>query len=186
MGRATSTDFDESSLAHWYLLRTKVKDELRVSELLRPSVHDVLIPLAQSRTRRRSEVVPIVSALFPGYIFVFCDLSSRLNLLRYTRGVRELVSFGGRPAIVPDGVIAEINILCSTGPVELLGRDFVSGQPVEVVEGPLRNFEGIFERYVSGRERIVILMSAMGAGARVVLPVESAKAARETLGADFR
>jgi hypothetical protein len=43
-----------------------------------------------------------------------------------------------------------------------------------VVEGPFRGFEAIFERYLSGAERIAILLSAIDAeGLRVVLPASA-------------
>jgi hypothetical protein len=39
-----------------------------------------------------------------------------------------------------------------------------------VVDGPFRGFEAIFERYLSGTERVAILLSAVEAsGLRVVL-----------------
>jgi transcription antitermination factor NusG len=46
----------------------------------------------------------------------------------------------------------------------------VQNEPVTVIDGPLREFEGIFERYLSGTERVAILFSMMGAGARAVMP----------------
>ena len=41
---------------------------------------------------------------------------------------------------------------------------------MRVVDGTFCEFEGIFQRRLSGPERVAILLFAMGAGARVVLP----------------
>jgi hypothetical protein len=54
--------------------------------------------------------------------------------------------------------------------VELPVRRLVAGERVVVIDGPFRQFEGIFERHLSGPERVAILLSVMGAGARAVLP----------------
>jgi hypothetical protein len=39
-----------------------------------------------------------------------------------------------------------------------------------VIDGPFRELGGIFEHHVSGTERVAIVFSVMGAGARAVLP----------------
>jgi len=49
-----------------------------------------------------------------------------------------------------------------------------SGDKVRVVEGPFRGFEAIFERYLSGAERVAILLSTIEAsGVRMVLPASA-------------
>ena len=48
-------------------------------------------------------------ALFPHYLFVRADiLADNLPSLAYLPGVRTLVHFGGRPAVVPDAIIAQL------------------------------------------------------------------------------
>lgn len=55
-------------------------------------------------------------------------------------------------------------------PLELPKRMLVPDERVMVIDGPFREFEAIFERYLSGQERVAILFSMMGSGARAVLP----------------
>jgi transcription antitermination factor NusG len=55
-----------------------------------------------------------------------------------------------------------------------LGQDLDGGERVRVVQGPFRGFEAIFERYLSGAERIAILLNAIDSkGLRVVLPASA-------------
>jgi transcriptional antiterminator RfaH len=115
-------------------------------------------------------MVDSVAALFPGYLFASFDVDGEFSRLRYTRGVREIVCFGGQAAVVPDWIVAELKQRCADGPLELLTRRLKAGERVMVIEGPFRQFEGVFERHLSGPERVAILLSAMGAGARAVLP----------------
>jgi hypothetical protein len=46
----------------------------------------------------------------------------------------------------------------------------VPHERVMVIDDPLREFEGILERHLSGLQRVAILFSAMAVGARAVLP----------------
>jgi len=49
-------------------------------------------------------------------------------------------------------------------------QTFGKGERVMVVDGPFRGFEAIFQRYLSGPERVAILLNAVESGGlRVVL-----------------
>jgi transcription antitermination factor NusG len=71
---------------------------------------------------------------------------------------------------VPGWVINELKERCARGPIELPTSALSAGEHVRVTEGAFRDFEGIFERYLSGKERVAILLSAIGGGVRAVLP----------------
>jgi transcription antitermination factor NusG len=71
---------------------------------------------------------------------------------------------------VSEWIIGDLKARCARGPIEIPKRELLTGEPVRVLGGPFREFEGIFERKLSGPERVAILLSALGAGARVVLP----------------
>ncbi|MBF6571119.1 MAG: hypothetical protein IVW54_19820 [Candidatus Binataceae bacterium] len=81
-----------------------------------------------------------------------------------------MVQYGDRPAVVPDRIVQELKARCAGGPIELPRRKFIAGETVRVVGGPFRDFEGIFERDLSGSERVAILLAMLGADTRVVLP----------------
>jgi transcriptional antiterminator RfaH len=115
-------------------------------------------------------MVESVTALFPSYLFALFDLELEYSRLRYTRGVREVVCVGGRPAVVPQWIVSQLKQRCLHGPIELPTRRLIAGERVMVIDGPFRELEGIFERHVSGTERVAILFSVMGVGARAVLP----------------
>ena len=152
----------------WYLIRTKAGEERRAQEQLNRISKDVLRPLIKTRVRRSGRLVESVSPLFPCYLFALLDLAHEWGNVRYTRGVRELVCFGGEPAVVPEPIVHELKERCAIGPLELPTRQLSPGERVRVVDGPLRELEGVFERYLSGPERVAILLSVVG-GARILL-----------------
>jgi transcriptional antiterminator RfaH len=154
----------------WYLLRTKAGEERRAEVQLSRCVADVLAPLMKVRVRRWGRMVESVGPLFPCYLFAKFDLERDYRQVRYAHGVRDLPRFGAEPATVPERVIDELKQRCAGGPVELPKRKLVPDERVKVTDGPFREFEAIFERYLSGQERVAILFSMMGGGARAVLP----------------
>jgi transcriptional antiterminator RfaH len=161
---------DEGGLrTGWYLLRTKAGEERKAEGEISRFPAEVLLPLMKVRVRRWSKMVETVAPLFPCYLFVLFDPERDYTRIRFTRGVRELVCFGSYPALVPKWIIEGLKQRCADGPVELPKRRLSAGESVVVVDGPLRELEGIFEQYLSGAERVAILLMLMG-GTRVVLP----------------
>ncbi|MBV8360628.1 MAG: transcription/translation regulatory transformer protein RfaH [Deltaproteobacteria bacterium] len=154
----------------WYLMRTKAGEERRARDQVSRLIPEVLLPLVRVQVRRWGRMTESVAPLFPSYMFALFDIGREYGRLRYTRGVRQIVRFGEEPAVVPQWIIDELKRRCADGPVELPACRLVAGQHVVVIDGPLRQFEGIFERHLSGPERVAILLSVMGAGARAVLP----------------
>ena len=153
---------------NWYLLRTQAGEEQTARSQVSRLTADVLLPLLKVRVRRRNRMVASVAPLFPGYMFARLDFERAYARLRYTRGLRGMVCFGGQPAVVPEWLIGELKQHCEHGPVELPERMFVPRERVMVIDGPFREFDGIFERYLSGSERVAILFSTMGAGPGLV------------------
>jgi transcriptional antiterminator RfaH len=107
-------------------------------------------------------MVASVAPLFPCYLFARFDFELECARLRYTRGLQGVVCFGDQPAIVPEWLITELKQRCELGPVELPERRLLPGEPVLVVDGPFRDFEGVFDRHLPGTERVAILLRTMG------------------------
>jgi transcription elongation factor/antiterminator RfaH len=157
-------------MAEWYLVRTKAGEERRANEQLFRVADETLLPLMKVSVRRWSKLVEMIVPLFACYLFALFDVERDYNHVRHSRGVQYVVRNGDLPAVVPKWIIAELRARCAEGPIEITRRELLPGEPVRVVRGPFREFEGIFERNLSGSERVAILFSTMGAGARVVLP----------------
>ena len=109
--------------------------------------------------------------LFPGYIFASFDLTASYFEVMHTPGVRGLVSAGNEPLAVKPEIIAELERRCPGGIVEMQRPILRQGQRVEIVEGPMSGLSGIFDRYVSANQRVMIMLETIGGGAlRTNLP----------------
>jgi transcriptional antiterminator RfaH len=154
----------------WYLVRTKAGEERRANDRLSRFVDEAFLPLMKVRVRRWSKLVELIVPLFSCYLFAIFDFERDYNHVRHTSGVQYVVHYGDRPAMVPGWIVRELKERCVGGPIEIRRCELRPGEPVRVVGGPFREFEGIFERNLSGSERVAILFSMMGAGTRVVMP----------------
>ena len=92
--------------ARWYVLYTKPRCERVVSERLRSKGFETYLPaVAVNRSGDTTTTRPF----FPRYLFVRLDPNTdALSSVRWTRGLKHVVRFGEKPAVVPDEVIALI------------------------------------------------------------------------------
>jgi len=158
----------------WYLVRTKPGKERWVRDQLSARLSEVFLPMLKARMPRWGRLTMSIAPLFPCYLFARLDLPSDYFDVKYLAGVNGLVCAGVDPVVVPETIVTEIRARGVDDVVEILEDPFNSGQPVRVVDGPFRGFEAIFERYLSGTERVAILLSTIeNGGPRVVLPVSA-------------
>jgi transcriptional antiterminator RfaH len=165
---------EEPAAHNWYLVRTKPGKERWVRDQLRSIVAEVFLPLLRARAPRWGRMATAVTPLFPCYLFARFDLHERYFEVKYLPGVSAIVSAGSDPLAVPPAIVSEIRRRGVDDVVEIKQAPLGSGERVVVVEGPFRGFEAIFERYLSGAERVAILLGAVEArGLRVVLPAHA-------------
>ena len=159
---------------NWYLIRTKPSKEQWVHDQLAAITPEVFLPMLEARMRRWGRLAWSTTPLFPCYLFARFDLLQRYFDVRYMPGVRGIVSAGNDPLTVPVAVVHEIRRRGTNGTIKIKENAYGSGQLLHVVEGPFRGFEAIFERYLSGTERVAILLSTIEAtGLRVLLPASA-------------
>jgi transcriptional antiterminator RfaH len=155
----------------WFLVQTKQAKERWVRDQLAEIVPEAFLPLLKTRVPRWGRPTWSVAPLFPRYVFARFEFETQYFDVRYVPGVRQLVSAGRDPLVVPESIIDEIKRRQVDGLVQIQEKPFATGESVRVVEGPFSGFEAIFERYFSGAERVAVLLSSVeSAGLRVVLP----------------
>ena len=151
----------------WYLVRTKSNREPFVREQLSHIAPQVFLPMLKLHSSYRGN--PSVVPLFPQYIFARLHLAKHYFDIRYLPGVTGFVSAGREPIEVSEEIVDSVRARCTDGVVQLCPKPFRSGDRVHVIDGPFRNFEAIFQGYLSGAKRVAILINAVeGCGLRVI------------------
>jgi len=147
---------------NWYAIYTKPKCEDSTALHLKNAGIEVLTPKIRIKKYLRGKYVHAIEPLFKNYIFASFDHERHTQVIRFTRGVKYIVG-KENPVVVPVEIIRAIS--------EHMGEDSIitpvpdplsKGDRVLVKEGPFANFYGIFEREIPGRDRIVILLEALG------------------------
>lgn len=156
-------------MEHWYTLYTKPHKEQQVSNFLESKGFETYLPLIQVRKRGREKSVPFFSC----YLFVRVGPSNGLSALRWTPGLRRIVSFGGQPTLVDEHVISFIKQhLTDIQEPGYTAYRFKRGDRVAITSGPLRDLEGIFDQKLSSRDRAQILVDFLGRWTRCEVEID--------------
>lgn len=162
----------------WYVVHTKPKQEGRAETNLQAWGIETLSPrLRERRYSARHPSAFRIAPLFPQYIFARFEADSLLSKVRLTRGVHDVVGFGEYATPVADEIITLIRNRLSDGGFVTVAEP-VPGDLVSIEAGPLRSLVGVFEREMRGRDRVMVLLTTVGANARVQLPKAFIRKAR--------
>jgi len=158
-------------LPQWYVVHTNPKQEDRADSNLRCWGVETLHP--KLKTRRVNEftgaLTYLTKPLFPRYIFAKFNARKQLAKISFTRGVHHVVSFGGQPTPVEDEIIEIISARIDENGFVKIGDELKQGDKVVIKAGPLRDFEGVFERELNDNERISVLLTTISYQGRVVV-----------------
>lgn len=143
----------------WYVINTKPKEEAKAEGYLSAKGLEIFNPLLESYFFRNGKIAREVKPLFPGYIFGNFDLERDYTLVKWGRGVKKLVSFGGLPTPISEVVIEEIKKRKNEQGIIKLNNDLKPNDKVRIKAGPFRDFLGIFQRWVPEKERVRILLN---------------------------
>lgn len=155
---------------NWYALHTKPRQEATAQSGLRREGIETFFPKLRRRKVVRRVRKWVTGPLFPCYLFARFDAEQSGRLVKYANGVTNIVSFGDKPAVVEDAIIVAIQSHAESDVVIVQPPVFRPGEVLEIQSGPLRGLQGIFEREMSERERVVLLLDTLAQGARVEVP----------------
>ena len=154
---------------NWYCLHTKPKKEQHVAAFVheRLGLETYFPRLRQPRTIRRVRRV-VTGALFPRYLFCRLDLGADYRAVRYAPEVIDIVSFGGRPAVVADAMVAELKGWAGEA-IDLISiqPDFHPGDQVNIIDGPMRGLPAVILHCSQDSDRVAVLLSILECGAHM-------------------
>lgn len=145
----------------WYVLRSKPHKEGALARYATSKGLEVFYP--------RIRVDPVnprsrkIKPYFPGYMFVNVDMEQvGLSSMQYMPLSIGLVKFGDQPAPVPDQVIERLKRhVGALWQQRIQQRKFERGDRLLVRDGPFEGYEAIFDVYLSGRDRVRVLLEML-------------------------
>jgi transcription antitermination factor NusG len=149
----------ESCECAWFAVRTRVRHEALVDELLRQKGFEVFYPKCEVERVWSDRRKVLERALFPGYIFCKFNPEERLRLL-CTVSVISVIGDGTRPIpIDPEEFTAIRQIVTSKVKSEPFVGE-VSGREVLIEKGPLAGLRGIIVK-AKNSCRLVVTVSLL-------------------------
>ena len=155
-------------MENWYVLHTKPQAEYRVADLLQQRRLETYLPEVEvSKASQPQKKVPF----FPCYLFVKVDFETvSLSKLQWLSGLRRFVTFENeQPISVPEQVIALLKYKLGevAVPADQPKHVFQPGDPVEIVDGPFKGRQAIFQGSATPAERVAVLLEILGSISRV-------------------
>ena len=153
----------------WFVVQTKPKKEREAQNHLERQGFETRLPLLRRSVRRRGRWREAIEPLFPRYLFICLTLGAdNIAPIRSTRGVIDLVRFGGDPVPLPAGFVEELDAKAAnpSGVHEPEQLTFEPGDLVVIMEGPFAGTVGRFEAE-SGESRVLLLLELLGRSSRV-------------------
>jgi len=162
--------FELSSTAAWYVIQTKPKKEIEACRNLCGRGYQCFFPKMLDSRTVNGRSVQIEKPLFPNYLFVKLILARHYYQAKWTKGLARFVGWGDIPASIADEIVETIRSRMDEGGRVRMELDVKPGEQVRIKSGPLKDFIGIFERKVSARDRIRVLLQVVGSQVSVNLP----------------
>lgn len=166
MNSINPTNPDGSKL--WYVIYTKPGDEERVKTNLNNQEIETFLPLMETYKYLGGRMIPKIKPLFPNYLFAKLDLEVHYYKVKWTRGVNKILGSGGGPVPISGQVIQAIKERSGKDNLVKLENELKDGDVIQVTSGPLKSLRGVFQKVMSGKGRVKILLSLIG----VDIPVQ--------------
>src|SRR5512138_1337951 len=157
----------------WYVVHSKPQKENWLYNQLSALPAEVYYPCLRIRNKRTLAYQS--KPYFPRYLFVNVDLDIiGISTLKWIPGSLGLITFGGTPACVPDGLLQRIrhrvDEINSAG--DKMREGFRFGSEVTIHSGPFTGFNAIFCARLRDNERAQVLLKVLEDQAiRINLPL---------------
>ena len=153
-------DRDVSQL--WYVIHTKPGNEDRVRTNLYNQEIETFLPLFETYQYCSGKMIPKIRPLFPNYLFARLDLELHYYKVKWTRGVNRILGSGNEPVAISTKVIQTIKERSGRDNVVKLEDELKDGDMVQVNSGPFKSLRGVFQKMMSSKGRVRILLSLIG------------------------
>ncbi len=148
----------------WYAIYTRSRHEFKVNKELSRKQFDTFLPVANSLRRWKDRKKYIETPLFPGYLFINCQMDNykHLEILK-TKGVVRVLGINKKElSTIPHEEIESIRILTENN-ATINSHPYVKeGSSVEIISGPLAGAKGILIEKDVYKSTIVVSIHLLG------------------------
>ena len=154
---------------HWYVLKTKPKKEERARCYLDQHQIKTFLPWMGTPHFTQGESTTKLKPLFPSYLFAQFDLMENYSLVKWGKGVNEILGFGKYPTPIADEILTILKNRTDENNVFKESYEFNKNDYVRITSGLFKDLFGIFDSWVSDSDRVKVLLNLIGYQPRVEL-----------------
>jgi transcriptional antiterminator NusG len=154
---------NENSLK-WFAIYTRSRHEFKVNKELSQKQFDTFLPVINSLRRWKDRKKYIEIPLFPGYLFINCQMDNHehLEILKTKGVVRVLGTNKNKLSVIPDDEIKSIKILIENRATISYHPYVKEGDQVVIVRGPLAGAKGILIEKDMYKSTVVVSIHLLG------------------------
>jgi transcriptional antiterminator NusG len=130
-----------SSSENWYATTVRPQHEVTVANWFKERGLQPFSPMYPLTRQWSDRKKTIQQPLFAGYVFCRFSRNDCAKVLN-TPGVRSIISFGGRPAAVPDSEIEHLAAIVDSGRRLQPWPYIDQGEQIRIERGPLKGITG--------------------------------------------
>jgi transcriptional antiterminator RfaH len=146
----------------WFVIQTKPANEIRVEKNLLNQGIETFLPRYEAFQYCNGQMIQCIRPLFPNYLFVRLDLDLHYYKVKWTRGVNKILGNGVGPLPVSGRVVETIRGRTVEGNLVKLEDEWKEGDPVQISSGPFKDLTGVFQKKISEKGRVRILLNLIG------------------------
>lgn len=147
---------------NWYVFYTKSRQEKKVRDLLTRHGFEVFLPLQKVMRQWSDRKKKVEVPLFNSYIFVY-DTEDKVPFIVQTPGIAWSIRHNDKPAILHQTELETIQRFLSSGLLleSQPYQDLAAGDPVQVIDGPLKGMLGHLIKTAEG-EKFTVALESIG------------------------
>lgn len=147
----------------WYCLRSRPKHEhIAAAHLRQMAGVEVFCPRLRFKRPTKRGAVWFEEAMFPGYLFAKFHFLERYREVGHANGITGILRFGERYAAIGEDTVFSLHGKTDDMHVAVLESEVREGDKVTIVSGGMTGMEGVVTQYLSGRERVRVLLEFLG------------------------
>lgn len=151
-----------------------------IQKLLNNSIEydfEVFFPVKEVNEKKNGKYNLVVKPLFPGYLFIWCNLDQEntfpFYLVNKLKGVTRVLNYdNGSHALIGNDEFFARWIHTNDGQIKQSKVKFTEGQPIHIVSGPLVGFDGNVVKVDKHHKRITVRFEIGGIKNDVSFTVE--------------
>ena len=158
----STNPINPSNQGLWYVIHTKPGDEGRVRTNLQNQEIETFLPFLETYQYCNGRMIPKTKPLFPNYLFARLDLELHYYKVKWTRGVSKILGSGSEPVPISAKVIQTIKERSGKDNLIKLEDELKDGDMVQINSGPFKSLRGVFQKVMSSKGRVRILLNLIG------------------------